>query len=185
MSRDRKDRVCPVEKAGALDSWVRRQIQNPNRILGPYVAAGMRVLDVGCGPGFFSLEMAKMVGPSGRVIAADLQDGMLQIVGKKIKARHFEKIVELHKCEKGNVGVDSQVDFILAFYVVHEIPDKEGFFKEMLQLLGQGKIMLIVEPKFHVSRKEFDEMAASLTQIGFNVSKGPKVFFSRTVVLKK
>ena len=73
--RDRSKRVCPVEIAGHLDNRIRRWVQNPQKILEPYVEEGMVVLDIGCGPGFFSIDMAKMVGRSGRVIAADLQEG--------------------------------------------------------------------------------------------------------------
>ena len=65
------NRVCPVELANSLDSKIRRWIQNPRRILAPYIKEGMTVLDVGCGPGFFSVEMAKMVGNKGKVIAAE------------------------------------------------------------------------------------------------------------------
>ena len=73
-------RVCPVALSGSLDNRIRRWLQNPEKILRPYITEGMAVLDVGCGPGFFSLEMARMVGKSGRVIAADMQEGMLQKV---------------------------------------------------------------------------------------------------------
>ena len=53
-------RVCPVEIAGGLDNRVRRWIQNPRKILSPYIKVGMKVMDIGCGPGFFSNEMAEM-----------------------------------------------------------------------------------------------------------------------------
>jgi Ribosomal protein L11 methylase len=65
MSKVDALRVCPVERAGGLDNWVRRWLQNPRKFLAPYVSKGMTVLDMGCGPGFFSLEMASMVGVSG------------------------------------------------------------------------------------------------------------------------
>ncbi len=45
----------------------------------------MTVLDMGCGPGFFTVEMARKVGPSGRVVAVDVQEGMLQQQRKKIR----------------------------------------------------------------------------------------------------
>ncbi|NNK85219.1 MAG: SAM-dependent methyltransferase, partial [Desulfobacterales bacterium] len=67
-------RVCPVERAGTLDNRFRRWLQNPQTILQPYIEAGMTVLDLGCGPGFFTLDMAQMVGQAGRVFACDLQD---------------------------------------------------------------------------------------------------------------
>lgn len=80
-----KTRVCPVEMAGSLDNRIRRWVQDPQKILAPYIAEGMTVLDLGCGPGFFSIDMAQMVGKSGRVIAADLQEGMLQKLRDKIQ----------------------------------------------------------------------------------------------------
>jgi ubiquinone/menaquinone biosynthesis C-methylase UbiE len=74
---DGKNRVCPTAIAGYLDNRFRRWFQNPRKILGPYIKEGMTVLDLGCGPGFFSIDIAQMVGKSGRVIASDLQVGML------------------------------------------------------------------------------------------------------------
>ncbi len=70
MPADR-NRVCPVELAHSLDSRVRRWLQNPQKILSPFVSEGMTALDVGCGPGFFSIELARLVGPEGKVIAWD------------------------------------------------------------------------------------------------------------------
>ena len=57
---EKKERICPVEQANSLDSNLRRWLQNPNKILSPYAKEGMKVLDVGCGPGFFSIELAKI-----------------------------------------------------------------------------------------------------------------------------
>jgi len=84
---NRNNRVCPVEIAGSLDNRIRRWIQNPVKVLGPYIEKGMVVLDMGCGPGFFSIDMAQMVGKSGRVIVADLQEGMLQKKRLKILSK--------------------------------------------------------------------------------------------------
>jgi ubiquinone/menaquinone biosynthesis C-methylase UbiE len=83
MNNDR-NRVCPVELANSLDNKIRRWLQNPQKILSPYVKEGMKILDVGCGPGFFSVELAKMVGAHGKVYAVDLQEGMLQKLRDKI-----------------------------------------------------------------------------------------------------
>ncbi len=72
--------VCPSEIAGILDNRIRRIFQEPEKILGPYVKKGMTVVDLGCGPGYFSISLATMVGNSGKVIAADLQERMLKKV---------------------------------------------------------------------------------------------------------
>ena len=136
------------------------------------------------GPGVFSTELAKMVGASGRVVAADLQEGMLNILKKKITGTAIEKRIELHKCEDGRIGASGIFDFILAFYMIHEVPDKTAFFEEIRNLLDKNGRMLVVEPSFHVSKKEFVEMLNSLADIGFAVVEQPKIFFSRCALLK-
>ena len=184
MSQDAKNRVCPVELADGLDSKLRKFLQSPRKILHPYIKDGMTILDVGCGPGVFSIEMAKMVGPSGHVIAADLQEGMLSKLRKKVERTDLESIIELHKCETDKIGVSDKADFVLSFYMVHEVPDKIRFFKEIKTVLKSDGRFLIVEPNFHVSRKEFDEMQADLAKLGFEIDGGPKIFFSRSLLLR-
>ena len=71
---EQKTKVCPVELSGSLDNKLRRWLQNPNKLLAPYLKSGMKVLDMGCGPGFFSIEIAKMIGSDGKVFSVDLQE---------------------------------------------------------------------------------------------------------------
>ena len=182
---DRKNRVCPVERAGGLESRIRRWVQNPQKILGPYIREGMTVLDVGCGPGLFSIDMAQMVGETGRVIAADLQEGMLSKLKEKIKGTELEGRIRLHKCEEDGIGVSENVDFVLLFYVVHEIPNKEEFFNEIVNILKANGRIFIVEPTFHVSKEEFEETVSKAREAGLSEVERPKVFLSRTAILKK
>ena len=179
------ERVCPVALSGSLDNSIRRYLQNPEKILSPYIKEGMTVLDVGCGPGFFSLEMAQMVGKSGRVIAADMQEGMLQIVKEKIIGTELEKRIVLHNCGENNIGVSEPVDFVLLFYMVHEVPNKEQFFNEIGTILKPQGQVLIVEPPFHVSKSAFEETIRIAANAGLKVIERPKMFFSRAVLLKK
>jgi ubiquinone/menaquinone biosynthesis C-methylase UbiE len=182
---NRKNRICPVERAGGLDNRIRRWIQNPQKILGNYIKEGMRVLDIGCGPGFFSIDMAQMVGKSGRVIASDLQEGMLQKLRDKIKGTEFEERITLHKCEENRIGVSEHVDFVLLFYMVHEVPNKEEFFNEIVTILKPSGQVFIVEPPFHVSKTAFEETVRKARDAGFTDVERPNVLFSKTVILKK
>ena len=182
---DRNSRVCPVQRAGSLDNRIRRWIQDPQKILGPYIEEGMTVLDIGCGPGFFSIDMARMVGESGRVIATDLQEGMLQKLRKKVQGTKLEKRIILHKCEEDNIGVSEDVDFVLAFYMVHEVPNQEKFFNEIKSLLKPNGQVLIVEPPFHVSKTAFEETVRIARDAGFTPVEKPKVLLSKTMTLKK
>lgn len=180
-----KNRVCPVELSHSLDSFVRRLLQNPRKILSPYITQGMSVLDIGCGPGFFSIEIAKLVGATGKVFSADLQEGMLQRLRDKIKETEPEQRITLIKCDSDKINVPEMVDFILAFYVVHEVPDKNLFFKQLRNILNENGQFLLVEPTlFHVSRKEF-EATTRIAEINrFKVYPGPRLRFSWSALLK-
>lgn len=182
---NKKKRICPVERAGGLDNKFRRLLQNPNKILKPYIEKGMTVLDVGCGPGFFSIDMAELVGESGRVIASDLQKEMLQIVQNKINGSKLENRIVLHRCEEEIIGISEQVDFILLFYMVHEVSNKELFFSELKTILRQNGKILVVEPPFHVSKLEFKEMIKLANDHGLKNIKKPKFLFHQAVVLQK
>jgi ubiquinone/menaquinone biosynthesis C-methylase UbiE len=179
------NRVCPVERAGSLDTIFRRWLQNPRKILSPWVKEGMTVLDYGCGPGFFTIDIAQMVGASGRVIAADLQEGMLQKLGKKIHKTEIENRISLHRCRQDRIGIFEKVDFTLAFYVLHEIPEQSKFFVELESILKPDGHVLIVEPPFHVSKSDFLKTVEEAQNAGFNPVQGPKVLLSKSVILKK
>lgn len=179
-----KDRVCPVELSGSLDNKLRRWLQNPLKILSPFIETGMTVLDLGCGPGFFSVEMAHLVGESGRVIASDLQAGMLQKLRAKIEGTELESRITLHQCQKDKIGVSAKVDFVLLFYMVHEVRNKEAFFKEIASILKPDGQVLLVEPPFHVSNGAFAATIRTAQGVGLTPTDRPKIIFSKAAVLR-
>ena len=83
--------VCPMRVAGLLDSKFRRLFHNPNKILKPYIKKNMTALDIGCGPGVFSIEIAELLEGTGKVISVDMQEGMLEILKKKIQEDPLKK----------------------------------------------------------------------------------------------
>lgn len=184
MNKDPR-RVCPVEKAGALDNGLRRFLQDPVKILRPYIKEGMTVLDVGCGPGFFTIPMARLVGGSGRVIAVDLQEEMLNLLRGKIAGTDIEKRIVLHKCDKERIGLAEKVDFVLLFYIVHELPDQNSFFSEIGRMIEPSAQVLLVEPPFHVSKSDFEISLGKAKAAGLIESKGPQILLSKTAILQK
>ena len=184
MPHDPK-RVCPEEFAGHLDSRLRSWLHDPRKILAPYLAPGMRALDIGCGPGFFTLDMARLVGPSGHVIAADIQQGMLDRVKRKIQATGLEERITLHLIADGRFDGLGPIDFCLAFYMVHEVPDQLAFFKDIHSVLNSGGLALVVEPPLHVSRQEFEATIQIAGDAGLTIANRPKMFLSKAVLLKK
>jgi ubiquinone/menaquinone biosynthesis C-methylase UbiE len=180
------NRVCPVERAGGLENRLRKLVQNPKKILRKYVKEGMIALDLGCGPGFFSVEIAKMVGESGKLIAVDLQEGMLRLLKDKIQGKEIEKRIVLHQCEEDKIGISEKVDFVLAFYMFHEVPDQKKMLEEIKSVLKSNGHFLIVEPKlFHVSKEDFEATIRKALEVGFKLVETPKVFLSRSILLRK
>jgi ubiquinone/menaquinone biosynthesis C-methylase UbiE len=108
---------------------------------------------------------------------------MLEMVRKKVEGTESEKIIELHKCEADEVGISEKVDLVLAFWMIHEVPDMKKLFTELKSILKPSGKLLIVEPKFHVSKSEFEKMINILKNTGFEISKTPKVSISRAVLL--
>jgi ubiquinone/menaquinone biosynthesis C-methylase UbiE len=182
---NRNNRVYPAESSEGLVNPLRRVFQNPRRILKPYILPGMTILDFGCGPGFFTIDIAKILNGSGKVIAADLQQEMLDKLKAKLAGSPFEKKIELHKCMTDKTGLTARADFVLAFYVIHEVPDQKILFEEFRSILKPGGRMLIVEPSFHVSANEFEEMIGRLLTRDFKVAARPKIIMSRSVVVER
>lgn len=176
--------IFSAQKADALDSKIRRLLQNPFKILTPYVSVGMTVLDYGCGNGYFSIPLSKMVGNSGKVYSVDIQKEMLDKLEIKLTSLSISNITTVNiGNEKLNLPV--LLDFALAVYVVHEIPDKISFFKELFDLLKPKGKLLIIEPDFIVSRRNFNNTLEILKQVGFIEYKNLNLLFSKTRILMK
>ena len=178
------ERVMPVENASSLDNLFRRWIQNSNRILHNRVREGMAVLELGCGSGFFTLEIARLVGRSGKVIAADLQDGMLELLSRKIGGTGMEDRIQLHKCSEDGIGVLEKVDLVLAFFMVHEVADKRRFLKEIKSIMKPDGRLYIIEFKAHPPKAKFDEMVEIAYSLGFKEMERPGFLLSRAVIFK-
>ncbi|MBP1665599.1 MAG: Methyltransferase type 11 [Bacteroidetes bacterium] len=183
MAKEKRPYICPVEYAGSLDNPIRKLVHKPHRILEAYISKGMTVLDLGCGPGFFTIEMAKLVGETGRVIAADLQQGMLDKVAGKIRGTDLEQRIELHKCQDDMIGISKKVDFVMAFWMVHEVPDQQRLFEELKSVMNPGGRIWIIEPRIHVTEKSFKMMISRLESTGLEIIERPGIWLSRSVLL--
>ena len=110
---------------------------------------------------------------------------MLQKLRNKIQGTELEKRVTLHKCDKNKIGLSEHVDFILLFYMVHEVPHVEGLFGEIETILKPKGLVFIVEPPLHVSKKAFENTVRKANDAGLSVVERPNIFLSKAVVLKK
>ena len=177
--------VCPWWGGYFIDNPIRRLFHNPVKIVGPYVKPGMTVMDLGCGMGFCSIAMAKLVGDGGHVIAVDLQQKMLDVLRRRAMMSGVTNRIRLHKCESNHLGVAVQADFVLAFMMVHEVPDQRRLLSEIHACLKPGGKLLVAEPKIHVPGKVFAQEVATAEEVGLRPVDTPWVRGCRAVVLEK
>ena len=179
------DRVCPWWLCYSFDNPLRWLFHDPERLLGPYVKTGMTVVDIGCGMGYFTIGLARLTGPEGKVIAVDLQQQMLDVLWRRSRRAGVADRIVLHRSRKESLGVEDLADFALAFWMAHEVPDKSRFFREILALLKTRGRLLLVEPKYHVTLRSFQQTVAVCRETGFHVLEEPLVSLSRAFLLEK
>lgn len=180
-------RVCPWWLGYFLASPIRRLFEDPAKVVAPYVREGMTVLEPGPGMGFFTLELARRVGPRGRVIAVDVQPRMLAGLKRRAAKAGLLSRIDARLAEPGSLGVAdvSRVDFALAFAVVHELPAPETFFVEVAQALKPGGVLLLAEPTGHVKPELFERELQLAARAGLAGPARPTIRRSHAALLTK
>jgi 2-polyprenyl-3-methyl-5-hydroxy-6-metoxy-1,4-benzoquinol methylase len=182
------EHVCPVWVGYLLASPFRRWFHNPRTILGPHLREGMTVLDVGCAMGFFSIPMARMVGASGRVVAVDMQQRMLDSLVKRAKRAGVLDRIEARICSQTSLGLEQhagRIDLALAFYLIQETPGPGAVLAVLFQALAPGGRLLVAEPIGHVSADAFEATLTKALEAGLVEVERPAIRRSRTVLLQR
>ena len=126
-----------LDRAKFLMSEERKQWHNPETIL-KFAAAkkGMRMADLGSGPGFFTIPMAQVAGQKGLVYAVDSNQNMLDSLKENIaKSKLNPRIIRIVNSDVCNTGIPKEsVDFVLFANVLHEVADRKAFFQEVKRI---------------------------------------------------
>lgn len=183
-SFNRDGHTCPWWLCFTFDNPLRGLLQNPFKILSSYVNQDDTVLDIGPGMGYFTFPLSKMTGAKGKVVALDIQEGMLKRLEKKVIKNRIENIkIKLYDGNK--FDLQEKFNFILLFWMYHEVINKPLFIKEIESVMISGASLLIAEPKMHVSKKRFDVSIQLLTDAGFIIVEEPRISLSHAVVMRK
>ncbi len=186
---ERRHEVCSAERAGHLDTRLRRVLYRPDRVAGRYVKPGDRVLDFGCGPGFFTRELAARVGEDGLVLAVDVQEEMLEILRRALGPAGLLSRVRTHRCEPDSLnlapGLEGSLDAAFLIFVVHEVPDPARLFSGIAALLRPGATLFLSEPTFYVSGREFRETLELAEKAGFETVARRLLFVNRAAVMRR
>ncbi len=167
---------------------IRRYSQDPLKILSPYIREGMTVLEPGPGMGFFTLPLAQLVGPTGRVIAVDVQSRMIARLKRRAEKQNLLDRIDARVTSAETIGVadlDGKVDFTLAFAMVHELPDVANFFSETASASKRGAQLLLAEPRGHVRDQDFAAELTAAAAAGFALRERTQVPRSHAALLVK
>jgi ubiquinone/menaquinone biosynthesis C-methylase UbiE len=181
-------RVCPWWLGYLLATPVRRLFQDPREVLSPYVREGMTVLEPGPGMGFFTLELARLVGPSGHVLAVDIQPRMLAALKRRATRAGLLDRIDIRVVSPDTLGLAElagSVDFTPAIAVVHELPNVERFFTEVAMVSKLGAGLLIAEPTGHVKTADFEAQLQAAAHAGFTLQARPSIRRSHAAFLRK
>ena len=180
--------VCPPFIGYWLLNPLRKLLESPKKMLGPFVKAGMTVLEPGPAMGFFTLPLARMVGPKGRVVAVEVQQKMLDVLMKRARKASLDDRIEPRLINDDGMGISDlagQVDFVAAIHVVHEVPDTTAFFEDVFAASKPGGKLLIVEPKGHVKEEAFEKTLDAAKTAGFTPAELPGKVRGRRALLSK
>lgn len=183
MKRRFETHLHSLDRAKALDSRFRRLVQNPNKILKKYIHPGMTVLDLGCGTGYFTTELTKLIQEEGKVIAVNVQKEMLERVQQKLQKNPLKNRIKV--CHnKADTLPQGKFDFVLAFYSFHEMEYIDEIIKDLKTKVKPTTKVLIAEQKFHVPQRTFKLIVQKMEEQDFQVVKRPNIFFSRAVLMQ-
>ena len=180
--------ICPWWVGYILASPIRKLMQDPARMLKPFVRVGMTVLEPGPGMGFFTLELARLVGPEGRVIAVEVQPQMIAGLRRTAERAGLIDRIETHLASPATMGLeayDATADFVLAFAVVHEMPSAAKFFAEAARAMKSGASLLLAEPVGHVNKDDLENELALAAAAGLATVERPFISRSRAAVLER
>lgn len=175
--------VCPAWLCFTFDNPPRKIYQDPHKILSPYISPGATVVDIGPGKGYFTIPMCHLVGRDGRVLAVDIQEKMLTALKMRASKAGITANLTTHLSRPNDFCLDVKADFVLAFWMVHEVPEVRRFFVNVKEIMKPHALFLIAEPFFHVTKRRFNNTLDIGQGMGFKILDRPEISFSHAAML--
>lgn len=166
-----KDQLIAPERAARL---------NPKELLRSLgLRAGETLADIGCGPGFFALPAAEIVGARGKVFAVDVEPEMVDAVQQRARDAGLRNLEAQRVGEMDVALPPASADMILLAFVLHELTQRSLYLHRLRTVLREGGRLVILEwepvatefgPPVE-DRLSADEVAADVQAAGFVVAE--------------
>jgi ubiquinone/menaquinone biosynthesis C-methylase UbiE len=138
--------ACPAGASWLVENPYMQAVAGPARLFRRMgMLPGMRLLDVGAGPGRLSLPAAEWLGADGEVVALDIQQKMLDKLEAKAAARGITNVRTIHAAADSGELPAAYFDRALLVTVLGEIPDKAAALAAIRSALKPGGVLSITE----------------------------------------
>ena len=111
------------------------------------IRSGWNILDYGAGSGSYSIPAAQLVGPTGKVYAADIHTLAISQIQKKALMKGLKNIHSI-LTDCNTQLPDASIDVVLLFYVLHDFKNPDAILKELNRVLKPGGLLSIIDHKF-------------------------------------
>jgi len=144
---DHNDRHLPVV---LMDNYLRRLISPAKKKVSEFVRAGAVVADLGCGPGYYTIPIAEIVGEGGKVYALDSDPKSIQKLREKI-GPSLENVIEAHTASAAHVDMiaDQCIDFVFAHGLLCCMHDHVGAIGEIKRILKHSGLAYLSVSRFY------------------------------------
>lgn len=175
-----RGKVFPASEAAMLERRARRVVQSPPALARWLrLEPGARVLELGCGPGFFSAALARRV-PAGALVLCDLQPEMLRLAARKLDTAALPRA--------GAVAADAlalpyrraSFDVVFVAAVLGEVPQPVGCIAEAARVLRPSGTLAITEVRGDDDYIGFDRLRALVEPAGFTLARRRRGLWSYT-----
>ncbi len=166
------------------DHRLRRLFQPTGPVIESLVAPGDSCLDIGCGMGYFTIPLAHLVGPTGRVTGVDLQPKMLEGAARRARREGLADRVGLRLVTDADWAAPDRYDVILAMWMLHEVPDQKDFLVTLRKTLRANGRFLLVEPRLHVRERQWQDSLDLARTTGFAICTPRRLRYSRAAILQ-
>jgi ubiquinone/menaquinone biosynthesis C-methylase UbiE len=178
-----KRQPAPVMGVGGADWLVRPeriQEEEPDRMLAALeIKRGSVVADIGAGVGYHTWRLSEIVGPSGKVIAEDIQDGMIRLLRKNIDDRKLRNVEIVLGTPTDPKLPENAVDLVLMVDVYHEFSDPVTMMRQIRRALKPDGRVALVEfrkedpnvPIQPLHKMSVEDVRGELESMGFKFQK--------------
>ena len=175
---------CPASLAWLVNNPIRRRYTRPvlDRV---GIRPGECVLELGPGPGAFTMEAAQRVGPEGQLVAVDIQPRMIAQVEKRVREAGLTN-VETHVADAYHLPLeDESVDRAFLVAMLPEIPDQARALLELDRVIKPGGLLSITEDFFDPDYPFAFETIRRVEAVGFSLERRCGNFWLYTINFRK